>query len=211
MKRAILILFCLLIFAPLPLSAQSLEPQVRILTHSHFFDQTNRVGVATWTILPDVTEKNFGKDNPTRVLFVLGPVFKFAVKDANQYNWLEVMPGALFEVKPGTKTGAWHFLVNTRVYLKWKKTDLYLENQTRKDLLLFSGFTTRPFKLKGLEGRFGFESEGIIPLDNKIPGGFQIGPRVSVKLRPSWLAPAIFPFINQNGKLGIRTYIKIGK
>lgn len=211
MKHSILVLFYLMALAPLPLAAQVLEPQVRLLVHSHFFDQKDQVGVATWTILPDVTRESFEKDNPTRLLFVLGPVFKFATKDADQYNWLEVMPGAIFEIKPGTKTGTWHFLVNTRAYLKWKKADFYLENQTRKDLLLFSGFTTSPFKLKKLEGRFGFEGETVIPLDNKILGGFQIGPRVSVKLRPAWLAPAIFLFINQNGKLGIRTYVKIGK
>jgi hypothetical protein len=196
---------------PITVFAQTPEPQVRILVHAHFFDQKDRVGVATWTILPDVTAQNFGKDNPARLLFVLGPVLKFAVKDADKYNWLEIMGGALVETNPVTKVGTWHPMLNTRAYFKWTSADLYLENQIRHDLVLVSGFITRQFKLKRLEGRFGFEGEAIVPLDDKIPGGFQIGPRVSVKLRPSWLAPAMALFVNQNGKLVWRTYIKVGK
>lgn len=211
MKRTILALLCLLVLVPLPLAAQSLEPQIRILVHSHFFDQTNRVGVATWSILPDVTRENFGKDNPTRLLFVLGTVYKFAPKPTGEYNWLEVMPGTLFEINPSTKAGAWRLLLNTRAYFKWENADLYLENQIRHDLVLISGFATRPFKLKKLEGRFGFEGETIIPLNDKGTTGFQIGPRMSVKLRPDWLAPAVVLFVNQNGKLALRTYVKIGK
>lgn len=211
MKLLTPFLLCLFVLAPLPLMAQSLEPQVRILTHAHFFDQTNRVGVATWTILPDVTRENFGKDNPTRVLFVLGPVLKFAVKDADKYNWLEVMPGALFEINPVTKIGTWHPMLNTRAYFKWIKTDLYLENQTRSDLVLVSGFITTPLVISQANIRLGVESEAVIPLNNKITAGFQLGPRVSVKLRPAWLAPAMVLFVNQNGKLVWRIYFKVGK
>lgn len=218
MKRTTLVLLCLMVLAPLPLAAQTLDPQVRILTHSHFFDGTSRVGVATWTILPDVTGQNFDKDNPTRLLFVLGPVFKFAVKDADKYNWLEIMGGALVETNPITKIGTWHPLLNTRAYFKWEKADLYLENQIRHDLVLVSGFITHQFKLKRLEGRFGLEGEAVVLLDkaaallNKQPTrSFGIGPRVSVKLRPAWLTPAMVLFVNQDGKLVWRTYFKIGK
>lgn len=198
------------ILFPSVVAAQILDPQIRILFHNHLADPGKRVGVASWTILPDITDKNPKGRNLKRLLFVAGPLLK-SQGTGNDYNWFEVMGGALFEVNPNTKMGKLHPLVNVRAYLRGKKADLYLENQIRQDRLLFSAFVTTPLTLKKIGLRLGGEFETIVATDAKASSVFKLGPRISVKLSYSWLALATVLFVDQDRQLISLTYIKLGK
>lgn len=190
-------------------AAQGFDPQVRLLMHNHVVEPNSRFGVATWTIVPDLTDRNLADRNSRRLLFVGGLLIRS--NTTNDYNWFEIMPGALVEVHPATKISKTYLLLNTRAYLKWPKADLYLENHLRQDRLLFSAFATRPFRIKQINGRWGGEGEAIIGLKPEVADIFLLGPRISVRLKPSWLNVATVLYVNQDTKLVWRTYIKFGK
>ncbi|OGE81802.1 MAG: hypothetical protein A3H72_01820 [Candidatus Doudnabacteria bacterium RIFCSPLOWO2_02_FULL_48_8] len=204
-----LLMAAALSFSPCLLSAQAFDPQVRLLMHSHVVAPAHKLGIATWTILPDVTDRNLKSRNPKRLLFVAGLLVRS--NTTSDYNWLEVMPGALVEIHPVTKAGKIHMLLNTRAYLSWPRADLYLENHLRSDRLLFSAFATRPFRIRRLSGRFGGESEAIVGLKPEVPNIFLLGPRLSVRLKPPWLNVATAVYLNQDADLVWRTYLKSGK
>lgn len=203
------ILVMILLLSPIPCRAQVLDPQIRLLVHSHAVDPNKRIGIASWTILPDVTKENLTGRNPKRLLFVVGSLFKLS--KASDYNWLEVMPGVLLETHPTTRVNQTRFLLNTRAYLKWPAADLYLENHLRKDRLLFSAFATRPFQLKWLKGRYGGEGEVVVSLTPAVANVVLLGPRISVRLPPSWLNLATAFYLNQEADLVWRAYFKLGK
>ncbi|MBI3952647.1 MAG: hypothetical protein HY336_01675 [Candidatus Doudnabacteria bacterium] len=197
------------VLSPSLIAAQDFDPQVRLLMHHHIVEPTHKFGVATWTIVPDLTDRNLTSPNQKRLLFVAGLLVRY--NTTNDYNWLEIMPGVMLETNPATRVTKTHPLLNTRVYLKWPKVDLYLENHVWDDRLIFSAFATRPFKIGQLTGRFGGESEAIVGLKPEVADVFLIGPRLSLRLKPSWLNIANAVYLNQDAELIWRTYIKIGK
>lgn len=196
---------------PALVAAQPIDPQFRILGHHHVGDPGKQVGIATWTITPDLTDRNLKGKNPKRLLFVAGLLVRSKLTTSDHEWWLEVMPGALMEVETTRTTGTVHPLLNSRAYVRWSKADLYLEHHLRKDRLLYSGFVTKPWTIRRISLRWGGEFEVIQGTAPNIPDLVLIGPRVSMRLHWPWLSLAEVIFVDQSGKIVPRTYIKFGK
>ena len=202
------LMFAIAVLFPTQALAQAFDPQVRLLMHHHVIEPTHKLGIATWTIVPDVTDHNLTTRNPKRLLFVGGLIVRS--NTSTDYNWLEIMAGALFEADTLSGKGKVIPLLNIRSYLKWQKADLYLEEQNRKNLLLLSTFATAPIGRR-FNLRLGVETEAIIGLDEKTKNRLSVGPRASIRLYWSWLPLAEALLIDQDGNLVPRTYLKFGK
>lgn len=208
--RIIILAIAAILFPALAV-AQDLDPQVRLLIHNHIADPGKQLGVATWTITPDLTTENLKGPNPKRLLFVAGLLVRSKTASSEREWWLEIMPGGLFEVETTQKRGMAHPLLNSRAYIRWPNADLYMENHLRKDRLLYSAFATKPWAVGKFALRWGGELEAVQGLTPNVPDLLLIGPRLSIRLHWSWLSLAEVIFVDQSGKIVPRTYIKFGK